>query len=293
MPREYPGAKPRLYAKEKLEMLKERLSDATISEATTAMAKLAFSGAPPEAFHGFTAFTTSPTEDTFLPPAGNKFHEIGLYQVEAGTKTKPVPNTKTNAEYSNWALLANTPIVRQYLGRPATMQDGGWKTALKDQIAVGIANLAHHSGKMRKSLSERINKYGFGESLARQIAPAETGSVWAVLFAFTSFSRGEGQFFKVLVPYLEELAETAEETRWQKWRELIQADILSNAPGIGSTCGKSGAAYAVIRSEQKFHSGYLLARETGGEAKWFSAAYSDSAANDALEDCLTRTAYPN
>jgi len=295
MARSYPEGKPRLYAAEKLPLLRKRQLDAEIGPATERMAAIAFPGAPSEVFHGFTAFSTGPLENT-TDSTKNKFHEIGLYQVEAGPRSGPAPNSNPKLEYSNWARLAASELVMAMLGRAATVEEGAWKKAIDDQIAVGLANLRDHSRNMADGLARRLKKHGFTEAdaqaLSKKVVPREPGSNWAVMWAFTSFSRGEGQFTSTLAAYLRELAEDTEATRWVKWRQLVNADIRAKKAGIGSKKGKKGAAYALVRTEQKFQSGFLLAQNTGGNAAWFQCAYTESAEDLDMEDRITRRAYP-
>ncbi|SKA89329.1 hypothetical protein SAMN02745166_01570 [Prosthecobacter debontii] len=292
--RTYPDAKPRLYADEKFKMIKNRLEDAVIGSATEAFGSIAYPGVPPEAFHGFTAFTMRVDEDT--ADAGNSFHEIGLYQVEAGPSNKPAPNPDPEADNNNWVVLANGDLVRSMLGRPATMETGAWKHELKDQIAVGIANLRLHRDKMNAALLSKLKSSGYDQATAKTllaaVQPATLDSNWSVLWSFTAFSRGEGQFSKTLLPYVETLAQTPESERWLQWRALVLADVRAKKSNIATVRGKKGAAYALLRSEQKLQSGYELARRLGHDVSWFHSVYSESQKDVDDEDLLTRTGYP-
>lgn len=277
MSRSYVGGKPRTYAREKLGMLQRRKAG-EIGEITARLVAIAWPGVPPEAFHGFTAFSTSPTENT-TEATGNAFHEVGLYQVEAGLRGGPAPNPDPRAEYNAWGALHDSELVRRMLGRAATMEHNAWKRALADQIAVGLANLKRHGDGINRALS------GLG------IGARDPASNWAVMTAFTAFSRGGAQARRVFGHFARELASVPEHGRWLRLRELVVDACRQQRGGIGAQPGRSGAAYALVRTEQKFESGYLLAVRTGGNAGWFVSRYPDSATGDALEDVITRVAY--
>jgi hypothetical protein len=86
------------------------------------------------------------------------FHEIGLYQTEAGTDPHRAPADEQHLESNNWALLHSHPKVVELLGRNATMIDGQWKKAVVDQIAVGLVNLRfEHAKRLEAALGHQFS----------------------------------------------------------------------------------------------------------------------------------------
>lgn len=250
-----------------------------IGRITARMVPIVFPGVSPDVFHGFTAFTMSPTENTTEAVLTQSFHEIGLYQVEAGLRTGPAPNQNPNATYNNWGKQAGSPLVRQLLGRSATMVPNAWKTALEDQIAVGLVNL-------RKDADD------ISRQLVAGIRPDPTRwSNWRIMLAFTAFSRGVGQAKAVFNAMEVDLSGIPEDQRWRAARRTVALSAAQPRPGIAAIVnrpGKTGAAYALVRTEQKYESGKLLAQNTG-DASWFTEGYTSS--DDAIEQAIAATAY--
>lgn len=266
---------PAAYAAEKLPALLKRWAEPhELGRALRRMAPQAWPGVTPFVFLGFTGFSTSATENTTAAVANQRFHEVGYFQTEAGLREGPAPNPKPLAEYNAWGKLAGSVLVVDLLGRGATMEPDGWKRAIADQTAVGLANLRRHLANARGQLPEAVE-------------PKSESSTWAVLIAFTAFSRGSGQLAKVLAPYTAKLASIPEEARWGAWENMVAADIVKKTPGIGSKPGKGGAAYAIIRSRQKHDGGRLAAARVGTDADraWF---YESDAGRD---EVLARCAY--
>jgi hypothetical protein len=112
-----------------------------IGEITDRMVNIAFPGVPVDVFHGFTALAVNHGENT-TDATSNSFHEVGLYQIEAGLRSGPAPNPDPRAPYNSWGELHDSRLIVRMLGRPATMEPNAWRSALEDQIAVGIANLS-------------------------------------------------------------------------------------------------------------------------------------------------------
>ncbi len=245
---------PANYAEERLERMKRRWGD-ELGKRLRAMAPIAWPGAPPTVFLGFTAFARG-DEDTVDGNARQRFHEIGYFQTEAGLRDQPAPAPDPRAEYNSWGALADSELVVGLLGHPATMVPGAWKTAVADQTAVGLANLRRHLARARPHL-------------APALAPTDLGGTWAVLLAFTAFSRGESQLARVLEPYADRLAAVDERARWSAWEALVADDIRDGATGIGARSGRGGAAYAILRTRQKHDSGALAAATFHEPTEWF------------------------
>lgn len=274
--RPFPTNVPRTYATEKLGILTQRLNDPVIGPATKDFAVKVFPNVDAEVFHGFTSFTLSNDEDTF-PKANSKFHEIGLYQTEAGTDPHRAPAEEHHLESNNWALLHRHEAVIELLGKPATMINGEWKTALKDQIAVGLVNLRFEHAKRLKS--------ALGHDFS-----SDPSSHWFILCVFTAFSRGQGGAKKLIAPHWDTLKNLAENDRWPALRRLVAADIDQGLTGSTNAEVKTRPAYAIIRTEQKFEAGRLLAQSSRGNADWFVSGYSSSAQDQALEEKLSLNA---
>lgn len=268
--RNYTTGLPAVYAEEKRARLVKRWGG-EFGEHIRAMAPLAWPGVPPTAFLGFTGFANR-AENTTDGVAAQKFHEVGYFQIEAGLRDGPAPNPDPSAEYNAWGRLHDSDIVVRLLGRPATMKPNAWREAVADQVAVGLANLQRHLGNARSKLPITLH-------------PADPASTWAVLLAFTAFSRGAGQLAKVLTPYANTLAVVPEAQRWDAWQRLVVADINAGVRGIGAKAGRSGAAYAIIRSRQKHSCGEHAARALSLPVEWYLTR------DDAVDDTLARCAY--
>ncbi len=248
------AALPSAYAAEKLQRMRSRW-EGELGDHLRVMAPIAWPDAPPTAFLGFTAFARG-DEDTVEASSRQPFHELGYFQTEGGPRDDPAPSPDPKAEYNAWGALAKSELVTRLLGRPATMVSGAWRTAVADQTAVGLANLRRHLSQAQARLPDAL-------------APKDLGGTWAVLLAFTAFSRGEGRLSMVLKPYIERLAAVDERDRWSAWERLVVDDIRAGRTGVGTDAGHGGAPYAILRSRQKHDSGRLAAEVLGEPTRWF------------------------
>ena len=253
--RTWDRALPIKYAESKQSSLDKRWK-AELGDSLRQMVSQVWPGVPEAVFLGFTAFSTSAKENTTEAVESQKFHEIGYFQTEAGLRDKPAPDRDPDGEYNNWGRLHDNELVVQLLGREACMGHDEWKTAIKDQVAVGLVNL-------RKKLDSLARK------LPDDLKPQDYSSIWAVLLAFTAFSRGGGQTLKCLRPYMEKLGKIPENDRWAAWESMIAADITKDVESIGNKDGKAGAPWAIMRTRQKHDSGLLFAERTGLSTDWF------------------------
>lgn len=285
---EFVDRRPRNYATAKLGMLQGRYRG-ELKTLLDRMTPIAFPNTPVDgmtlALFGFTAFSTGWTENT---TEGNTptqlsqpFHEVGLFQCPAGPRTGPAPNANTEAPHNAYGRLASTELVKRMLGgNSATMRPNAWKTDHASQVAVGVANLLMDERTFR-------NQAGMAE-----LAGASSGwSNWRIFTMFTAFSRGPGQCAAVLRHFRTELLTAPEATRLRKLRELVVRDVERGASGIGARTGKMGAAYAVLRSDQKLQSAVALATAVGADLSLFGERYTTSAADAHIEDVITRTGH--
>jgi hypothetical protein len=253
--RTWDKALPAKYAESKQRMLDKRWK-AELGDSLRQMVSQAWPGVPETVFLGFTAFSTSASENTTEAVANQRFHEIGYFQTEAGLRDKPAPDPDSDGEYNNWGKLHDSSLVVQLLGRQATMSPDGWKSAIEDQTAVGLVNLKRKIESLAKKLPDGL-------------APKDYSSTWAVLLAFTAFSRGGGQTLKCLRPYAEKLSTVPEDERWATWESMIASDIVKGTESIGNKNGKAGAPWAIMRTRQKHDSGLLFARRNGLPTDWY------------------------
>lgn len=274
--RTYVDGRPRAYAREKLKKLRG-WKHGEIGEITRRFAAIAFPEVPVDVLLGFTASAEGPEDNTTEKHKTQHFHEVGLYQVEAGLRGGPAPNPNPKAEHNCWGRLHDSALVRQMLGRPATMEPDGWRDSLEDQIAVGLAHLRRHGDRIQELLGADV--------------PDERWSNWYFLCAFTAFSRGEGQALKVIRPYFHRICATPEDTRWTHLRRLVVEDCRARRLGIGSQQGGHGACYALVRTEQKYESAYLLASNTDGQTGWFASRYPETDQGELFEGVICRVAY--
>jgi hypothetical protein len=245
------------------------------------MVPIAFPGADPNfmslALLGFTSFSGGWGENTTEGVLTQPFHEVGLFQVPAGDRGGPAPNPAGNAAYSQ---LAGSDLVRRMLGgRAATTAPDAWKGAHADQIAVGLANLLRDERSLRGALHGGV------------AGDASGWSQWRVFGMFTAFSRGPGQAARVLNAYARDLSTTPEALRLRKLRSLVAHDVETGASGIGGKHGKMGAAYAVVRSDQKLESGVAIGTELNLPGVGGFAERYVSPADDRTEDLIARGAY--
>lgn len=264
---------PTVYADEKLPRLRDRWGR-TLGAELRRQVPIAWPRVPPTAMLGFTAFAHR-DEDTAEARSDQRFHEIGYFQTEAGLRSQPAAAPE-RAPYNAWGALAGSELVVSLLGRAATTTPDGWRgeSGVADQVAVGLANLRRHLAAARARLPADIH-------------PLDPASTWAVLLAFTAFSRGEGQLAAVLERYAGALSGVPERDRWRAWEGLVVDDIYAGRSNIGTMRGKGGAAYAIMRTRQKHESGRAAAVALGldDQAAWFLAP------DPRIDEQLARVAY--
>lgn len=236
---------------------------------------VAFPGAPPEAFLGFTeeggSFNPA-SQDTALPPVNNSFHEVGYFQTEAGPASGPAPNPDPNADANNWGRHANDPLVVQMLGRPATMVPGAWASAIDDQTAVGLASLLGHAQAVAAQLPPEIQ-------------PSDQGSLWNVALAFMGFTEGDSGAARTVNRYADALTGVPDSRKFSALADAVILDAQNNGP-VGAAGSYSNPAYDVLNAWGKLETGRQLAQNLGRDASWFDMGFGDNepAVQQAVDD---------
>jgi hypothetical protein len=206
---------------------------------------------PPVAFVGF-MMNALRTENTTEWALKQSFHEMGHFGVEGGMRDKPAPDPNPRGEYNNWGRLANDSRVVSLLGRGATMRHNAWKTAPRDQVAVGLVNV----------LDKGKSAFGEGAELTR---PVDTGSLYYVAVAFMSWSAGGSRTRNRLGAWEAKIAAVPE---GERWAELCRV-VAQEKPGKAGSHGN--AAYSVLRTLQKLAGGRLVAERVGQPTTWWDA----------------------
>lgn len=255
---------PKAYAREKLPRLLERWNR-TLGAELRRQVPIAWPGVPATVFLGFTGFASRDenTGEATDPARRPSFDELGYFQTE---RTRPFTRDP-EAKYNAWVRLHDSDLVVRLLGRPATMEPNGWRgeSGVPDQVAVGLANLLRHLGNARRELPPALD-------------PVDPASTWAVLCAFTAFSRGAGGMWSRMAPYADQLAAVPEHERWRAWELLVANDA-------NAATDREGPAYGIIRTRQKHDAGRLAAWTLGQEIAWFVAP------EGALDDRIAKAAY--
>lgn len=255
---------PKAYAREKLPRLLERWNRALGAELRRQV-PIAWPGVPATVFLGFTGFASRDenTGEATDPARRPSFDELGYFQTE---RTRPFTRDP-EAKYNAWVRLHDSDLAVRLLGRPATLEPNGWRgeSGVPDQVAVGLANLLRHLGNARRELPPALD-------------PVDPASTWAVLCAFTAFSRGAGGMWERMKPYADQLAAVPEAQRWRAWERLVADDARAEK-------GRGGPAYGIVRTRQKHDGGRLAAERLGLPTTWFVEA------DDALDDRIAKAAY--
>lgn len=216
--------------------------------------KSGWSKTPPEAFMGFTTVASSAKENTGTAhyPDGRLvnpvFHEIGLFQTPAGPSSGPAPNEDASLPNNAWTRLSSTEYVRGMLGgRDAVTGADAWKTAISDQVAIGLADLRANM----RAISKGIGAAGV----------KDPSSTWSTALGFLGFSRGATPNINDIKPFIPQLAAVPEKQRFSKLAELIdQRDANSS---------NFRARGMILNAMRKFESGRLYAwhkSEAAGKA---------------------------
>jgi len=242
-----------------------------------------FPGVPVEVILGFCANGTVRENTTECKPNAppnatcrrQKFHEIGLFGTEAGPRTGPAPNPNPKAEDNSWGKLANHPLVKSLLGgRSATMAPDGWKTAIADQVAVGLVNIREQGLKVVARLAPSIRPN-----------VSASPSLFFIACCFMGWSAGYPRAAKHLNQFADVLANVPEEKRWGEFLRALADRAKSGRIDLRGLKKHQSVAYSALRTWQKLAAGQLLTNKTGGSIKWFDAGLGANEA--AIADTIT------
>ena len=247
------------------------------------MAPVVFgTGVAPEIFIGF-GVSAGRTENTTTAKATQRFHEVGIYGVEAGLREGPAPNPDPRAPYSRWALFANTEDVRNALAaiegapRPATLAPGGW-VALADQTAVGLKNLKEHRAGAAAALSRR------------GIPTTADNSQWGLFIAMMAWSAGDDRVANTFCrgPIKRAIAAAPQDRRVGVAVKALFEAGRDRRILPGPARSHTNPFYSLVRTLQKYEVAKTLAQATG------NGAFYDLHLGPELPeylDLLTRLAY--
>lgn len=194
------------------------------------------------------------------------FHELGLFGVEGGRASGPVPGP---GEHGTWHRLAGDAQVRAILGgRSATTAAGAW-VATADQIAVGIVGVARHARGVRAIMPE-----GLRWPVNAAGDPA-TWSCWALACAFMAWSAGDTGAANHLRIGADAAARVPEAQRWGAWLSALAASGQR-----GAARSHANPAYSAIRTAQKLEAGRVASSATGEAwaSEWLRGGVSDAVA---------------
>jgi hypothetical protein len=224
---------PFVWAERKLSR-NERDWAGPLGVAVRAFAPRLFPGAPPEAFLGFTANGRIDKRTSA--------NELGYFGVPQGT----------------WNRLRTDPRVTKLLGNypPPSSPDSGWSNAVRDQAAVGLAQLQDHYR-------------GVVAGLPPAIRPAGPGTLWGLALTFGGWSAGSGRMAAHVKRYAAALALVPEARRWPAFLEAVAYDGEAGQLPNAGIADHPNPAYTALRTWQKLAAGRLLAARTGGATGWF------------------------
>ena len=231
---------------------------------------------PPELVTAFVAparATDNTTEGTGAMGQSVPFHEIGLLQVPAGPRDGPAPNPDPRAPNNAWGALANDPAVVAALGRPATMVPNAWRSAIPDQVAVGLANL-------------RGDYASIARALPATLKPSGPTSKWGRWLTMMAFSAGAGGTNTKVSHYGPALTGVGDEERPAALVRAAAAEIAQGVSMGGSPGRHSNRAHSILRTWQKFELAKRIARDAGRSTTPFELELGASQA--ALEELLAR-----
>jgi hypothetical protein len=233
--------------------------DIPVGSTIRSMLPHVFPGVPPEVILGFCA-NGSFRENTTKALLSQKFHEIGLFGIEAGPRNGPAPNPNPKAKDNSWGHLHDHPLVVKLLhGRPATMVHNAWKNAVEDQVAVGLVNLEKHGKSVVSALASSIRPNTSGPMLSN----------FFIACCFMGWSAGPPQAARHINRFATTLARYPESERWGIFLKTLAEQIRSGSINLNGLIDHNSPAHSALRTWQKIAAGQLLAFHTNGQIGWF------------------------
>ena len=144
-----------------------------------------------------------------------------------------------------WARDART---MRELGRAIPTEASAFAHDLEAQAYSGFRSYAEHLA-------------GCTRHLPGELVPRE-GSTWLWRLALASYSSGEGKVSKITRAALDRIAQAGERGAWRAIGQAIVDAHAGGAREFGGVdiAGRWDAAHLVVRNEQRFQSGMVLAR---------------------------------
>jgi hypothetical protein len=143
------------------------------------------------------------------------------------------------------------------------MENNAWKTAISDQIAVGLVNQLEHGRKVNNTLDKRIRA-------SRQ------DTMWFIALGFMGWSAGDGRAAKHINQFSSALTGIPESQRWGAFLRLLAERIDRRQINLQGLRKHNSVVYSTLRTWQKIAAGQLLASLTGGDTKWFDTGLGAS-----------------
>lgn len=224
-----------------------------------------FPGVPPEAIFGFCANGNIRENTTTVIPS-QRFHEIGLFGTEAGSRKGPAPSRNHREDHNSWGKFANLDQVKKLLdGRSATMIENAWKKAIDDQVAVGLINLRERGKTVAKLLPLSIQP------------DTTSSSIYHIACCFMGWSAGAKRTREHLQLFENELRKVPEHLRWGVFLKVLAEGIQKKRSDLNlHEKGHKNPAWSALRTWQKLTAGLLLAKNVGGNVQWFDIGLNKS-----------------
>lgn len=275
--------------------------------------RVAFPGAPPTAFVGFCS-NADRYEDTGAPAPGSRhisnidFHEVGYFNVEAGytfqfdiTGTartdqarsaecgrlwranapnqcplRPSPDPNPRHPWTNYARLGTHAYMSQpdFVGHPASLAPGAWRSNLDEQVGVGLLNLRHHGNRV---------------ATISGLAASQPGTLWAVFLGFAGWSAGDGTVALHLRPFRAQLEALPGPQRLGAL-VLMFADAIQNRRARYVGTSHANPVWTTLRALQRLRAGRMLQRALGLQEGWYDLGLGGIEAEDNVFKVLARAA---
>lgn len=275
-------------------------------------ARPAFPGAPATAFVGFCS-NAGRYEDTGAPIPGTRtirncdFHEIGYFNVEGGytfdfpisgtmrvdqqrarvcrnawdqnspsaCPLRAAPDPNVRHPWTNYARLGTHAHMseRDFVGHPASLAPGAWRTNLDEQVGVGLLNLRYHGNRV---------------ATISGLTASQPGTLWAVFMGFSGWSAGDGTIALHMRPFARDLNALPGPMRLGALVLALATRIQGGAAYRGMH--HSNPVWTVLRATQRLRAGRMLQRELGLPDGWYDLGLGGLEGEDTCFDVLARAA---